>query len=140
MLYAGTSLPNVFLLLAAGVVVAMLRVTSMAHHPSDVFSGAAVGSLSAWGAVYIDKNLFPLKPPLLDLKPNLARLAIVAIMVPVILSEGIKTLVAFVFGSLLVGVFVLAGLLKKPRQAAQSQYTVSNFKYKTSTHCLKNRS
>lgn len=44
------------LMFAAGVGVGLLRLTCLAHYPSDVFSGAAIGIFSGWFAIYISRK------------------------------------------------------------------------------------
>jgi membrane-associated phospholipid phosphatase len=74
--------PIVFLLLVFASVIGALRVIMMAHYPSDVFAGAAIGCLAAWLAVQIDKRLLPLYPPKFVLNRNHVVVAI--ILVPLI--------------------------------------------------------
>jgi undecaprenyl-diphosphatase len=76
--------PWACVLLAISAAVALLRVTAMAHYPSDVFAGAAIGILAGWIAVQIDRRWLPLIPPRFDLKPNWAILAI--IIIPIIMA------------------------------------------------------
>ena len=87
--------PVAFLLLTACAGVAFLRVSGMAHYPSDVFAGAAIGSLVGWLAVQIERKKFQLKPP-----PSIWNHKVVisaVILIPVIfgISEGIDKFLIF---------------------------------------------
>jgi protein-S-isoprenylcysteine O-methyltransferase Ste14/membrane-associated phospholipid phosphatase len=87
--------PCACLLLAACAGVALLRVTAMAHNPSDVFAGAAIGSFAGWLAVQIDRRWLPLEPPRFNLTRGVTILAIILIPLLLGLSEGIGKLLIF---------------------------------------------
>jgi len=89
-----TTWPLACLLLAACAGIALLRVTAMAHYPSDVFAGAAIGSFAGWLAIQIDQRWLPLKTPRFNLNRGVATLAIVLIPLSFGLLEG--------FGKLLI--------------------------------------
>jgi undecaprenyl-diphosphatase len=104
------SWPLACLLLAACAGVALLRVTAMAHYPSDVFAGAAIGSFAGWLAVQINRRLLPLKIPRFNLNRAVAILAIILIPLLFGLFEGIDKLVIFLdtYGLLVICIFLAA--------------------------------
>jgi hypothetical protein len=67
----------------------------MAHYPSDVFFGAAVGIIAGWFAILIDKKWLPLVPPKFVLKRNMAVIMIILIPIILFFSEGIEKLLLF---------------------------------------------
>ncbi|MHC4618262.1 MAG: phosphatase PAP2 family protein [Planctomycetota bacterium] len=109
--YLAASFPRACFLLVVCTGVAMLRVTAMAHYVSDVFAGAAAGSLAGWAAIQIDKRWLVLERGRFELKSGTAVLAIVAIPISVFFSEGIHTLVVFVMagGMLTVYLYLVTG-------------------------------
>lgn len=82
--------------LPISVVVALLRVTGMAHYPSDVLAGAAIGILAGWIAVQINRKWLPLKPPRIELKLGWAIAAIIITPVVIAFSEGLEDLPIFI--------------------------------------------
>jgi len=54
--------PWACLLLAASAGIALLRVTAMAHYPSDVLAGAALGCFAGWVAIQIEQRWLALRP------------------------------------------------------------------------------
>jgi undecaprenyl-diphosphatase len=100
--------------LAISVVVALLRVTAMAHYPSDVLAGAAIGILAGWIAVQIDRRWLPLKPPRFDLKLSWAISAIIVIPIFIVFSEGLKTLPIFIFSFCVLGAILFLRAKKLP--------------------------
>jgi membrane-associated phospholipid phosphatase len=97
--------PWACLLFAACAGIALFRVTAMAHFPSDVFAGAAVGSLGGGLALQIEQRWLPLESPRFNLRQPIAILGIIMIPVLLRLFEGANELLAF-FGSCgLVGIF-----------------------------------
>jgi hypothetical protein len=91
----------------------------MAHYPSDVFAGAAIGILAGWIAVQIDRRWLPLIPPRFDLKRNWAILAIIITPIIIAFSEGIDELPIFIESFCVMGIILY--LLKKKTQATQQQ-------------------
>ena len=111
--------PWACVLLAISSVVALLRVTAMAHYPSDVLAGAAIGVLAGWIAVQIDRRWLPLIPPRFDLKRNWAILAIIITPIIIAFSEGIDELPIFIESFCVLGIILY--LLKKKAPATQRQ-------------------
>ncbi len=107
--------PWACVLLAISAAVALLRVTAMAHYPSDVFAGASIGVLAGWIAVQIDRRWLPLIPPRFDLKRNWAILAIIIIPIIIAFSEGIDELPIFIESFCVLGIVLF--LLKKKTPA-----------------------
>ena len=107
--------PWVCVFLAISAVVALLRVTGMAHYPSDVFAGAAIGILAGWLAVQIDRRWLPLKPPRFDFKLGWAISAIIIIPIVIIFSEGLEELPVFIIYFCVLGaiLFLRAKLLPR---------------------------
>jgi undecaprenyl-diphosphatase len=89
------SWPLACLVLAACAGIALIRVTSMAHYPSDVFAGAAIGSFAGWLAIQIDHRWLPLRPPRFNLNRGISTLAIILMPLSFGLFEGIDKLVIF---------------------------------------------
>ncbi|MGB8226461.1 MAG: phosphatase PAP2 family protein [Sedimentisphaerales bacterium] len=98
------------LLLSACTAVGLLRVTAMAHYPSDVFAAAAIGSFAGWLALQIDKKWSLLKPPRFNLTRGIAMLAIIIIPLVLELSKGFDKLSIFfeVYVPLAVFIFLAA--------------------------------
>jgi len=87
--------PMACLLLAACTGIALLRVTNMAHFPSDVFAGAAIGTFAGWFAIQIDRRWLPLERPRFHLSQGMSIIGIILIPLVFRLSEGIGKLVLF---------------------------------------------
>ncbi len=102
--------PLACLLLAACAGIALLRVTAMAHYPSDVFAGAAMGSFAGWLAIQIDRRWLPLEPPRFNLNRTVAVLVIILIPLSFGLLEGFDELLILVetYGLLAVCIFLAA--------------------------------
>jgi len=98
------------------VVVALLRVTGMAHYPSDVLAGAAIGILAGWIAVQIDRRWLPLKPPRFHLEFGWAISAIIIIPIVIIFSEGLETVPIFIFSFCVLGVILFLHAKKLPHR------------------------
>lgn len=82
------SWPWACILLAACTGIALLRVTAMAHYPSDVFAGAAVGSFAGWLAIQIERRWLPLEPPRFNLSRSMAIWGIIIIPLSIGLFGG----------------------------------------------------
>jgi membrane-associated phospholipid phosphatase len=76
-------------LVAAGGVGAM-RVVDLAHYPSDVFAGAAIGILSAWGAAQLMRLGSP--PAIETWGRAAALLGVIGIPIALIFTHGIPSL------------------------------------------------
>lgn len=107
--------PVAALLLAGCAGVAFLRVTAMAHYPSDVFAGAAMGSLVGWLAVQMEQKKISLKPPPFIWNRSVVISAI--ILMPIIfgISEGIDKFLIFlkVYGLLVIVILLISRLKKR---------------------------
>jgi len=87
--------PLACLLLAAGTGIALLRVTTMAHYPSDVLAGAAIGVFAGWLAIQIERRYLQLQRPRFNLTRGMAIWGIIIIPVIFILPDGIDKFVIF---------------------------------------------
>jgi protein-S-isoprenylcysteine O-methyltransferase Ste14/membrane-associated phospholipid phosphatase len=99
--------PWACLVLTACAGVGLLRVTAMAHYPSDVFAGAAIGSFAGWLAVQTDQRWLPLEKPRFNLNRAVATLAIILIPLSFGLYEGIAKLLVLLetYGLLVICIF-----------------------------------
>jgi undecaprenyl-diphosphatase len=121
--------PLACLLLAACTGIALLRVTVMAHYPSDVFAGAAIGSFAGWLAIQIDRRWLLLERPRFNLNRSVALLAVILIPLSFGLCEGIAKLLIFLetYGLLAVGIFFVSkageqfGMIKTITKFADSE-------------------
>lgn len=102
--------PLACLLLALSAGVALLRVAAMAHYPSDVFAGAAIGSFAGWLALQIDRRRSPLKAPRFSLGRGVAISGMISMPLLFGLSKGIVKLLVFLktYGLLAVCIFLIA--------------------------------
>lgn len=86
--------------------VGIMRVVVLAHYPSDVFAGAAIGIFSGWLALQITRRW------LSQFNLRLGHAAAGAILVPVLfgLIEGTERLLTFLktYGVLVVGIYIVA--------------------------------
>jgi len=87
--------PLACLLLAASTIVALLRVTAMAHYPSDVLAGAAIGIFAAWLAIQIERRYLAMRQPRFNLTRGMAIASIIIIPVAFRLPQGIDKFVMF---------------------------------------------
>jgi membrane-associated phospholipid phosphatase len=102
------------IILATCAAVGLLRVITMAHYPSDVFAGVAIGTFTTWLAIQIDKRWLPLQPP----RFHLTRFMAIATMIilPLVLgfSKGLHRLSIFfeVYVPLTIVVFLISKINK----------------------------
>ena len=86
--------------------VGIMRVVVLAHYPSDVFAGAAIGIFCGWLALQIIRRW------LYQFNLRLSHAAAGAILVPVLfgLIEGAERLLTFLktYGVLVVGIYIIA--------------------------------
>jgi protein-S-isoprenylcysteine O-methyltransferase Ste14/membrane-associated phospholipid phosphatase len=103
--------PLACLLLAASTGIALLRVTVMAHYPSDALAGAAIGVFAGWLAVQIERRWFSLLQLRFNLSRGIAILGIIAIPLSFGLYNGFDKLVTFLktYGLLAVCIFLTIG-------------------------------
>lgn len=83
------------LFLTASVAVGLLRITKMAHYPSDVFAGAGIGIFAGWLAMQIDRRWLRFKLPQFNLTRSLAIPAAIIIPLVIGLSSGLDKLLFF---------------------------------------------
>lgn len=105
--------PFACLLLTACAGIALLRVSGMAHYPSDVFAGAAIGSFAGWLALRIDRRRLLLERLQFKLSRKVIIFGIVVMPLCFGFSEGADDLLAFIrtYGPLAVLIFVLVRAL-----------------------------
>jgi hypothetical protein len=119
--------PLACLLLAASIGVALLRVTAMAHYPSDVLVGAAIGICAGWLSVQIERRRLLLVQPWFNLNHDIAILGIIAIPILLGLFEGFDKLAMFLktYGLLVVCILLTIGarrLLKRHGDVSAGLY------------------
>lgn len=109
--------PSACLLLAACAGIALLRVTGMAHYPSDVFAGAAIGSLAGWLAKQIGLRWSLFERLQTYLSRKMIIIGIIIIPVSYGLSEGADELQVFLetYGLLILSIFILVRALRRLR-------------------------
>jgi len=107
--------PVAFLLLAACAGVAFLRVTCMAHYPSDVFAGTAIGILVGSLAIQMERKGLSLKPPQAIWNRNVVISAIILLPLIFGISEGIDEFLIFLktYGSLVIVVLLISRVKKQ---------------------------
>ena len=107
--------PVASLLLAACAGVAFLRVTCMAHYPSDVFAGAAIGSLAGWLAIQMERKIKSLKPPQAIWNRNLAISAVILIPLIFGISKGLDEFLIFLktYGLLVIIILLIIKVKKR---------------------------
>ncbi len=102
--------PFACLLLAAGAGVALLRVTAMAHYPSDSLAGASVGSFAGWLAIQIEQRWLPMQPSRFNLSRGMAISGVIAIPVLFGLLKGTDDLLIFLKTYGLLVVFIVLAI------------------------------
>ncbi|HBG77479.1 MAG: phosphatase PAP2 family protein [Phycisphaerae bacterium] len=109
------------LFLTASVAVGVMRVTQMAHYPSDIFAGAGIGIFAGWLAIQIDRHHWrQLKLPHLNLTRSIAIPAAIIIPLVVGISGGLDKLFFFAaYGLLVVLVFLASKIIDccKPNES-----------------------
>ncbi|MFA6185845.1 MAG: phosphatase PAP2 family protein [Phycisphaerae bacterium] len=105
------------LFLAASAAVALLRVTKMAHYPSDVFAGAGIGIFAGWLAMQLDGRWQRLKLPQFNLTRGLAIIAAIIIPLVACLSDGLDKLLFFLetYAPLALFVFLASKIINRRR-------------------------
>jgi undecaprenyl-diphosphatase len=106
--FVGWYLIPVFFTLAAGV--GFLRVAVLAHYPSDVFAGAAVGIFCGWLASQITQRWLSLESPRFNWCRGAAVWGIILIPLSIGLLEGLDQLLIFlkISGVLTAGIYLIA--------------------------------
>ena len=99
--------PFACLLLAAGAGIALLRVIVMAHYPSDVLMGAAIGFFAGWLAIQIEHRWLPLERLRFKLGRGVATLAVILIPLSYGLSGGFHKLPVFLETYGVLAIFIL---------------------------------
>jgi protein-S-isoprenylcysteine O-methyltransferase Ste14/membrane-associated phospholipid phosphatase len=125
--------PFACLLLAVSAGVGLLRVTAMAHYPSDVFAGAGLGLLCGWLAMQIEKRWLPLRPGRFNLDRRLVILAIILIPLWFVLLKGVGRFLTFLetYGLLAICIFLAsqAGKYFKETNAIPTLVNSERFGY-----------
>ena len=103
------------LFLTTSAAVGLLRVTKMAHYPSDVFAGAGIGVFAGRLAMQIDRNRLRLKLPQFNLTRSIAIPAAIIIPLVIGLSDGFYKLLFFLetYGLLVVFVFLASKIINR---------------------------
>lgn len=106
--FVGWYLIPVFFTIAAGV--GFLRVAVLAHYPSDVFAGAAVGIFCGWLASQITQRWLSLESPRFNWCRGTAVWGIILIPLSIGLLEGLGQLLIFlkISGVLTAGIYLIA--------------------------------
>lgn len=106
--FVGWYLIPVFFTLAAGV--GILRVTVLAHYPSDVCVGAAAGIFCGWLALQITRRWLSLESPRFNWCRGAAVWGVILIPLLIGLFEGLDQLLIFLktYGLLIVCIYVIA--------------------------------
>ncbi|MFH1369885.1 MAG: phosphatase PAP2 family protein [Planctomycetota bacterium] len=101
--------PWAILFFAIAGFVAFMRVAVLAHYPSDVCTGAAIGIISGWWAMRISNKRLS-KPPKIDLNHRVAVVAVIVTPVLFGLSKGFDDFLAFLmtYGVLAIGIYLVA--------------------------------
>ena len=113
---------GLFVIACAGV--GFLRITGMAHYPSDVFAGAAIGLLAAWLAGYLAERLERSGRLEIPQEVWLARIGIVTMPLVMGLSEGWSDLLVFLKSWGLVALCAVLGAKAAPALAGLSGRTL----------------
>lgn len=106
--FVGWYLIPVFFTLAAGI--GFLRVAVLAHYPSDVFAGAAVGIFCGWLALQIGRRWVSLESPRFNWCRGTAVLGVILIPFLIGLFEGVNDLLIFLktYVVLTAGIYLIA--------------------------------
>jgi len=119
---------TVFFTLAAGV--GFLRVAVLAHYPSDVFAGAAVGIFCGWLVSQITKRWLSLESPRFNWFRGAAVCGLILIPLSIGLFEGLDQLLMFLktSGLLVVGIYVIvkAGTWSKRLRGQDARLTAED--------------
>lgn len=102
--------PWILILFTAASGVGFLRVTVLAHYPSDVCVGAAIGIFSGWLALQIDRRWVSLESPRFNWCRGTAVLGVILIPLLIGLFEGVNDLLIFLktCGVLTAGIYLIA--------------------------------
>lgn len=126
--FVGWYLIPVFFTLAAGV--GFLRVAALAHYPSDVCAGAAVGIFCGWLALQITQRWLSLESPQFNWFRGTAVWGIILIPLSIGLLEGLEQLLIFLktSGLLTVGIYVIvkAGTWSKRLRGQDARLTAED--------------
>lgn len=99
-------IPVIFIVASS---VALLRVTTLAHYPSDVCAGAAIGIFCGWLALHITRQWLLLEPSRFKWYRGIAGLGIILMPGLISLFERPNPLLIFLktYGVLIVGIYVI---------------------------------
>ncbi len=105
--FVGWYLIPVFFTLAAGV--GFLRAAVLAHYPSDVCAGAAVGIFCGWLALQITRRWLSLESPRFNWCRGAAVYGVILVPLLIGLFDGLDQLLIFLktYGLLIVGIYVV---------------------------------
>jgi membrane-associated phospholipid phosphatase len=120
------------LFLAAAGAIGLLRITSLAHYPSDVFAGMMIGVLAAWWSVRSILRRFPQDTFALSGRGRiLLGLLLVVLVPPLSPLAGMEPLLVFLrfYGTAAVGLLLLGTLIhrKAPSRAEGLPSPEANF-------------
>jgi undecaprenyl-diphosphatase len=97
-------------LFAISSIIGILRVAVLAHYPSDVCAGAAIGMLISWLASQIASRCQLPEPSGFNWYRAIAAAGVILIPALLWLHEGIEQLLTFLktYGVLVVGIYIVA--------------------------------
>ena len=104
------------LFLAAAGAIGLLRVTSMAHYPSDVFAGMIIGVLAGWWSVHWAKRRPPEKEFAVRGRWRILLGVLLVILVPLLSPlAGVKPLLIFLrfYGVAAAGLLLIGALVHR---------------------------
>jgi undecaprenyl-diphosphatase len=106
------------LFLTTSAAVGLLRITKMAHYPSDVFAGAGIGILAGWLAMQLDRRWSRLKLPQFNLTHSAAISAAIIIPLVIGISGGLDKLLFFLetYGLLALFVFLASKIINRRKK------------------------
>jgi undecaprenyl-diphosphatase len=109
------------LFLAAAGTIGLLRVTAMAHYPSDVFAGMMIGILAGWWSIHSAARWFLENTFEISGRGRILLGALLVVLVPLLSPfVGMEALLIFLrfYGAAAVGLLLLGMLAARPRRSS----------------------